>query len=169
LTRNIRIIGDYIRTSQEALTFTACYGDSFTFSHVDDVRTSQETHLWASTACYRNRFTFHFFLFYEYDHHFGVLSVSTELVQTPVSTWLTGVAWPWCRSTRSVGVCLSLPIPRIRSEGALWARDVMGPRGYFLIANIQCGCLAHRLGSNPTESPSRTFQGNTLVLTRRDK
>jgi hypothetical protein len=27
------------------------------FKYVDDVRTSQETHLWASTACYGNGFT----------------------------------------------------------------------------------------------------------------
>jgi hypothetical protein len=32
--------------------------DSLTFSYVDDIRTSQETHLWTSTACYRNSFTF---------------------------------------------------------------------------------------------------------------
>jgi hypothetical protein len=29
---------------------TDCYGDSFTFLYIDDVRTSQETHLWPSTA-----------------------------------------------------------------------------------------------------------------------
>jgi hypothetical protein len=28
----------------------ACYGDSFTLLYVDDVRTSQETCLWASAA-----------------------------------------------------------------------------------------------------------------------
>jgi hypothetical protein len=28
------------------------------FSYVDDVLTSEETHLWASTACYRDSFTF---------------------------------------------------------------------------------------------------------------
>jgi hypothetical protein len=63
---------------------TACYGDSFAFLYVDHVRTSQETHLWAprsvteialpsymymmlvphkkhlwaSTACYGDSFTF---------------------------------------------------------------------------------------------------------------
>jgi hypothetical protein len=26
-------------------------GDSFTFLYVDDIRTSQEAHLWAATAC----------------------------------------------------------------------------------------------------------------------
>jgi hypothetical protein len=36
----------------------ACYRDSFTFLYVDDVRTSQETHLQVSTACYRASFTF---------------------------------------------------------------------------------------------------------------
>jgi hypothetical protein len=36
----------------------ACYGDSFTFLFVDDVHTSQETHLWVSTACYGDTFTF---------------------------------------------------------------------------------------------------------------
>jgi hypothetical protein len=30
----------------------ACYGDSFTFLYVDDIRTSQESHLLASTVCY---------------------------------------------------------------------------------------------------------------------
>jgi hypothetical protein len=34
------------------------YGDSFNWLYVHDVRTSRETHLWASTACYRNSFTF---------------------------------------------------------------------------------------------------------------
>jgi hypothetical protein len=33
-------------------------GDSITFLYVDDVLTSQETHLWASTACYGDSFTF---------------------------------------------------------------------------------------------------------------
>jgi hypothetical protein len=36
----------------------ACYGDNFTFVYVDDVRTSEETHLRASTACYWYNFTF---------------------------------------------------------------------------------------------------------------
>jgi hypothetical protein len=31
--------------------------DSFTFLYVDDVRTSQEIHLWISTACYGDSFT----------------------------------------------------------------------------------------------------------------
>jgi hypothetical protein len=45
---------DDVRTSQEAhlWTTTACYGDSFTSVYVDDVRTSQEAHLWTTTACY---------------------------------------------------------------------------------------------------------------------
>jgi hypothetical protein len=33
--------------------------DSFTCLYVDSVRTSQETHLWASTACYGDSFTFY--------------------------------------------------------------------------------------------------------------
>jgi hypothetical protein len=32
-----------VRTSQEAQTSTACYGNSFTFFYADDVRTSQKT------------------------------------------------------------------------------------------------------------------------------
>jgi hypothetical protein len=32
-------------------------GDSYTVLYVDDVRTLQETHIWASTACYGNNFT----------------------------------------------------------------------------------------------------------------
>jgi hypothetical protein len=32
-------------------TSTACYKDSFSSLYVNDVRTSQETQLWASTAC----------------------------------------------------------------------------------------------------------------------
>jgi hypothetical protein len=35
----------------------ACYGHSFTFLYIDDVRISQETSLWASMACYGNCFT----------------------------------------------------------------------------------------------------------------
>jgi hypothetical protein len=30
----------------------------FIFLYVDDVRTSQETYIWASTACYDELFTF---------------------------------------------------------------------------------------------------------------
>jgi hypothetical protein len=42
---------DNIRASQEIHLWasTACYGDSFIFLYVDNVRTSQETHLWIST------------------------------------------------------------------------------------------------------------------------
>jgi hypothetical protein len=39
-------------------TSTPCYGDSFTFLYVPDVRTSQETHLWVSKACYGYSFTY---------------------------------------------------------------------------------------------------------------
>jgi hypothetical protein len=38
------------------LACTACYGDSFTFSYVDDVRTSQETQ--TSTTCYVDSFAY---------------------------------------------------------------------------------------------------------------
>jgi hypothetical protein len=41
-----------------------CYGDSFFFLYVN-VRTSQETHLWTSTACYGDSGTF----LYVYDVH----------------------------------------------------------------------------------------------------
>jgi hypothetical protein len=43
---------DDVRTSQETHVSTACYGDSFTFAYADDVCTLQETHLRASTAYY---------------------------------------------------------------------------------------------------------------------
>jgi hypothetical protein len=45
---------DDVRTSQEIWlrASTTCYEDSFTLLHVDDIRTSQEAHLWAPTACY---------------------------------------------------------------------------------------------------------------------
>jgi hypothetical protein len=33
---------------------SCCYGDNVTLLYVDDVRISQETHLWASTVCYSN-------------------------------------------------------------------------------------------------------------------
>jgi hypothetical protein len=48
----------YVRTSQETRLWapTVSYGDSFTFIHVDDVRTSQETCL---RACYRDSSTFY--------------------------------------------------------------------------------------------------------------
>jgi hypothetical protein len=35
---------------------TTCYGDNFTFLYVDDVRTSQEAHLWSSMTRYGNSF-----------------------------------------------------------------------------------------------------------------
>jgi hypothetical protein len=49
----LRFVDD-VRTSQETHLWasTACYRDSFTVLYVDDVRTSQETHLWAYMACY---------------------------------------------------------------------------------------------------------------------
>jgi hypothetical protein len=48
---------DDIGTSQETHLWAsmACYGVSFTFLYVDDVRTSQQAH--ASTACYGDSFT----------------------------------------------------------------------------------------------------------------
>jgi hypothetical protein len=40
-----------VHTSQETPVYHhSLYGDSFTFSYVDYVRTSQETHLWTTTA-----------------------------------------------------------------------------------------------------------------------
>jgi hypothetical protein len=41
------------------MTSTACYVNSFTFLHADDVRTSQETPLWSSTALYGYSFIFY--------------------------------------------------------------------------------------------------------------
>jgi hypothetical protein len=50
---------DDVGTSQEISLWasTVCYGDSFTLLYVDDVRTSQETPK-ASTASYEDSFTF---------------------------------------------------------------------------------------------------------------
>jgi predicted RNA-binding Zn ribbon-like protein len=36
----------------------ACYGDSYTFLYVVNIRSSQETRLWASMACYGDSYTF---------------------------------------------------------------------------------------------------------------
>jgi hypothetical protein len=49
-----------VRTSREThiCISTACYKDSFTFLYVYDVRTSEKTHLCISTACYGDSFTF---------------------------------------------------------------------------------------------------------------
>jgi hypothetical protein len=49
-----------VRTSQETYlcASTACYGHSFDLLYIADVRTSQETHLWTSTSCYGDSFTF---------------------------------------------------------------------------------------------------------------
>jgi hypothetical protein len=48
---------DYVRTSQETHLWASktCYGDIYFL--YDDVRTSQKTHLWASTASYGHGFT----------------------------------------------------------------------------------------------------------------
>jgi hypothetical protein len=53
---------DGARTSQETHLWTsvACYKESSTFLYADDVRISQETHVWASTARYRDKLTFRF-------------------------------------------------------------------------------------------------------------
>jgi hypothetical protein len=50
---------DDVCTSQEIhlWTSTASYGIALLF-YIDDVRTSQKTHLRASTACYGESFTF---------------------------------------------------------------------------------------------------------------
>jgi hypothetical protein len=52
---------DDVRTSEEThlWAFSACYGDTFTFLYVYDVRASQETHLCDSTACYEDSFIFY--------------------------------------------------------------------------------------------------------------
>jgi hypothetical protein len=52
---------DDVRTSQEThlQASMACYGDSFTFLYVDRHRTWQETHVWTSTACYGDSFMFY--------------------------------------------------------------------------------------------------------------
>jgi hypothetical protein len=49
---------DDVRTSQETHLWAskACCWDSFTFLYVDDVRTSPERHLWACTSRYGDRF-----------------------------------------------------------------------------------------------------------------
>jgi hypothetical protein len=47
---------DDVRTSQQAQTSTACYGDGFTCSYVDDVRTSQEAQTF--TASYGGQLYF---------------------------------------------------------------------------------------------------------------
>jgi hypothetical protein len=51
---------DDVRTSQETRLWAsmAYYSDVFTFLYVDDVRTSQEILLCASTVCYGDSFTF---------------------------------------------------------------------------------------------------------------
>jgi hypothetical protein len=50
---------DDVRTSQKTHLWasTACYVDSFTMLYVDDVPTSQKTYLLASTICYGDGFT----------------------------------------------------------------------------------------------------------------
>jgi hypothetical protein len=50
---------DDVHTSQETHVWasTSCYKDSFSFIHIDDIRMSQESHLWTSTVCYRYSFT----------------------------------------------------------------------------------------------------------------
>jgi hypothetical protein len=49
-----------VRSSQETRlwTSTACYGGSFRVLCVDDVHTSQRIQLWAPTSSYRDIFTF---------------------------------------------------------------------------------------------------------------
>jgi hypothetical protein len=52
------LCADDVRTSQETYVWasTAVYGDSFTFLYVDGVRISQEAQLWESTNCYGDSF-----------------------------------------------------------------------------------------------------------------
>jgi hypothetical protein len=49
---------DVVHTSQEThlWTSTACYGGIFNLLYIDYVRTSQETHIWISTVCNWNCF-----------------------------------------------------------------------------------------------------------------
>jgi hypothetical protein len=48
-----------IRSISQPYKFSmACYGDRFNFLYVDDIRISQELHLWSSTDCYCDSFTF---------------------------------------------------------------------------------------------------------------
>jgi hypothetical protein len=58
---NFTFYVDDVHISQEThlLASTACYRASFTIIYVDDFHTSQETHLSASTACYGDSFTFY--------------------------------------------------------------------------------------------------------------
>jgi hypothetical protein len=44
----------------------ACYMDSFTFLYVDDVRNSQEAHVWACITCYGDIFTLLLLSLYSY-------------------------------------------------------------------------------------------------------
>jgi wyosine [tRNA(Phe)-imidazoG37] synthetase (radical SAM superfamily) len=41
------------------ITSTPCYRDTFKCLHADDVRTSQETHIWIFAAYYSGLFTFY--------------------------------------------------------------------------------------------------------------
>jgi hypothetical protein len=56
---NFLYIGD-VRTSQEThlWTSTACYKASFTF-YIGVMSVPHRKHVWASTACYRDRLTFY--------------------------------------------------------------------------------------------------------------
>jgi hypothetical protein len=49
-----------VPTSQETHLWisTACYGDTFSCLCIDNVRTSQEAHVWTTTTCYGDCFTF---------------------------------------------------------------------------------------------------------------
>jgi hypothetical protein len=52
------LYAENVRTAQETHASTASYCNAFTFSYVD-IRTTQETQLWASTVCYKESFTFY--------------------------------------------------------------------------------------------------------------
>jgi hypothetical protein len=69
--------------------YMSCYGDSFTFLYADDVRTSQETRPWISTASYGASFNFQFLCLYPSLFHFYVFSDSPMR-----SAYLSGTSLP---------------------------------------------------------------------------
>jgi hypothetical protein len=110
---------DNVRTSQETHLWAsmACYGNSFTTLHVDNVRTSQETHLWASMVCYGVSFTI---------LHVDNVRTSQE---TPVGLHglLRGELCSFLSFVRRVGNC-SGPQRALCSESAVAARSCLCTR-----------------------------------------
>jgi hypothetical protein len=94
------LYGDDVRTSQETHLWpsTARYGEIFAMLYGDDVRTSKETNLWAPTACYGVSFTF---LYVDY----VCTSQETHFPPRPV----TGTAFLKIRSDNiALRLCLSV-------------------------------------------------------------